>query len=60
MRNERAPRTLAECQFVTGYSGVQHRDGAHPAERVMLVLAVVVGVVLGAPALWHFVARLAA
>lgn len=47
MRNERTPRTLAECSFTTGYSRAEIRRSAVTWERVMLVLAIgVVGAMI--------------
>lgn len=41
------PRTLAECQFTTGYERIELvRRTAGPAEIVMAVLAVVVCVAM--------------
>lgn len=43
MKNYRTPRTLAECQFVTGYSSADlHRASVWP-HRIMYALAFAVG-----------------
>lgn len=53
MKNERAPRTLADATFTVGYPTVRPCDtSVHPAEWVVLAIS---GFCIGVPALaWAY------
>lgn len=46
MRNERAPRTLADCSWTTGYTSANPRPRQWPRDWKSYALAVAVGVAL--------------